>query len=93
MSEDAPAGGSRALHAVAGAPYFNLNGQDGQANLTLDQVLAAMSASIDQVSQSYGQYAHLATYYGLKDRGHLKPGHRARTAWRSSRPARPPADR
>ncbi len=57
---------SQYLYAVAGAPYFNLNGQDSQTNLTSDQVLAALSASIAQVTTEYAAYADLATYYGLR---------------------------
>lgn len=55
------------LYGVAGAPYFNLNGQDSQTNLSVDQVLSAMSDSITQVEQWYPAYAHWATYYGLQD--------------------------
>jgi hypothetical protein len=55
------------LYAVAGAPYFNLNGQDSQTNLTTDQVFAALSASMAQQSATYPAYAALATYYGLHD--------------------------
>ena len=58
---------SQYLYAVAGAPYFNLDGQDSQTNLTTDQVLAALSASMAQQSATYPAYAGLATYYGLHD--------------------------
>jgi VCBS repeat-containing protein len=55
------------IYAVAGAPYFNLNGQDQQTNLTVDQVLAALSASMTQQIATMPLYASLATYYGLRD--------------------------
>jgi hypothetical protein len=55
------------LYAIAGAPYFNLNGQDSNTNLTTDQVLAALSASIDSVQTQFQAYAHWGTYYGLND--------------------------
>jgi Legume lectin domain/PKD domain len=58
---------SHFIYAVAGAPYFNLNGQDSNTNLTVDQIISAMSASLVQVEQWYPAYTDLATYYGLQD--------------------------
>jgi hypothetical protein len=58
---------SRYLYAVAGAPYFNLNGQDQQTNLTVYQVLTALEASMKKQIAAMPQYARLATYYGLHD--------------------------
>jgi hypothetical protein len=55
------------LYAIAGAPYFNLGGQDSQTNLTESQVLSALTASMNQQSAFYPAYIDLATYYGLRD--------------------------
>lgn len=54
--------------AIAVAPYFNLNGRDSNPKLTVDEVLAALSSSIDsyQNSNTFDNLAALATQYGLK---------------------------
>ncbi len=56
------------FYAIAVAPYFNLNGQDSNPNLSADQVLAALSASIDNYQNStvLQDTVTVATYYGLK---------------------------
>jgi PA14 domain/Carbohydrate binding module (family 35)/Carbohydrate binding module (family 6)/K319L-like, PKD domain len=61
---------SQYIYAVAGAPYFNLNGGDNPG-LTSDQVLSLLSASIADIrsgvaGQALQQYAGLATSYGLQ---------------------------
>jgi hypothetical protein len=55
------------LYAVAGAPYFSLQGDAANPNMTTDQVLAGLSAGIDQIEWELAPYARMATYYGLKD--------------------------
>src|SRR5262249_2457495 len=55
------------LYAVAGAPYFNLRAVDSQTNLTVDQVIAALTASMNQQIAAMPLFVHWATYYGLQD--------------------------
>ena len=56
------------FYAVAVAPYFNLNGADSNPNLSSQDVLNALSSSIDgyQNSNTLDSIVTLATYYGLK---------------------------
>jgi hypothetical protein len=43
------------IHAIAGAPYFNLGDEaNSNPNLTVDQVIDAMNASITNMSTSFG---------------------------------------
>jgi hypothetical protein len=58
---------NRYLYAVAGAPYFNLRAVDSQTDLTVDQVIAALTDSMNQQIAGMPLYAHWATYYGLRD--------------------------
>jgi hypothetical protein len=60
-------GPNRYLYAVAGAPYFNLKAVDNQTNLTVNQVIAALTASVNQQIAGMPLYTYWATYYGLKD--------------------------
>lgn len=55
------------LYAVAGAPYFSLQGDTANPNMTTDQVLAGLSAGLDQVEAEFAPYARLAATYGLQD--------------------------
>jgi hypothetical protein len=55
------------LYAVAGAPYFNLRAVDSQTNLTVDQVIAALTNSMNQQIAAMPLFVHWATYYGLQD--------------------------
>ena len=60
------------FYGFAGAPYFNLGTADTKTDLTKDQVLKALSDSVDAYSDVHNggkglaQYAAMATYYGLK---------------------------
>ncbi len=56
------------FYAIAVAPYFAIGDADSNPNLTGDQVLAALSSSIDsyQNSSTLQDVQTVATYYGLK---------------------------
>ncbi|HEY1380424.1 MAG TPA: hypothetical protein VGF55_26720, partial [Gemmataceae bacterium] len=57
---------SKYLYALAGAPYFYVGSADQQTNLTADQVLSALSASIDANAKYVQDYSRWAAAYGLK---------------------------
>ena len=56
------------FYAIAGAPYFNLGDADNNPNLSKQDVLDALSASIEsyQTGTLLNDLATLSTYYGLK---------------------------
>ena len=54
------------LYAVAGTTYFNTHGAGGANDLTTDQVLAALSDSVDHEKTTYLPFTSLAAAYGLK---------------------------
>jgi hypothetical protein len=54
------------LYSVSGAPYFFIGAGDQQNNLTPDQIIAGMSASIDSNAGVIQQYSQLAKQYGLQ---------------------------
>ena len=56
------------FYALAVAPYFNLNGADDNPNLSSQDVLNALSASIDgyQNGKILDDVVTLSTYYGIK---------------------------
>lgn len=58
---------SKFLYALAGAPYFNLGDADKMTNLTADQVLQTLNASVDALpaTNQYEPNIALATWYGL----------------------------
>ena len=55
------------FYAVAGAPYFSLGAADATTTLTPDQVISALSTSIDSgtVANAYEENAVLARWYGM----------------------------
>lgn len=55
------------LYAIAGAPYFNLGPQQTAEGLTIDEVLHAMGASIEQLgaNNALEQNMALARWHGL----------------------------
>jgi hypothetical protein len=58
------------FYAVAGAPYFNMGNSDTATNLTKDQVLDALSASVTSYKNRYQspeihKMVALGVYYGL----------------------------
>jgi PA14 domain len=63
---------SKFFYGYAGAPYFNLGDADTKTDLTKDQVLKALSDTVNSYTDVHGggsmiaQYAATATYYGLK---------------------------
>ena len=54
------------LYSVSGAPYFFIGAGDQQNNLTTDQIIAGMSASIDANAGVIQDYTRLAKQYGLQ---------------------------
>jgi hypothetical protein len=58
---------SKFLFSVAGAPYFAVGDADQQTNLTVDQILAHLSAAVDANAKVLDETAAIATYYGLEN--------------------------
>ena len=54
------------LFGVAGAPYFYVGAADHGTNLSATDVLNALAAAIQENKTFLDEYAHLATYYGLR---------------------------
>src|SRR5829696_865136 len=54
------------LHSISGAPYSFIGAGDQQNNLTVDQVLAGLSAGIDGNAGVIQNYSRLAKHYGLQ---------------------------
>jgi len=58
---------SKQIYGVAGAPYFNMMGDESKTGLTTDQVLADLGKSVDgYTTHGLEPYAVLATRYGVK---------------------------
>jgi len=69
---------NRFFYAIAGAPYFNLGTTNNNPNMTKDDVLTALKASIDSMSPSTGvgqdnflaAHTRFSKWYGLQMRGY-----------------------
>jgi len=69
---------NRFFYAIAGAPYFNLGNTNNNPNMTKDDVLTALKASIDSMSPSTGvgednflaAHTRFSKWYGLQMRGY-----------------------
>jgi len=58
---------SRFLYAIAGAPYYNMGGLESKADITKDEVLAALGKSVDDYAgHGLDVYPLLAAKYHVK---------------------------
>jgi len=58
---------SHFLYAIAGAPYYNMGGLESKADVTKDEVIAALGKSVDDYSaRGLDVYPLLAKKYGVK---------------------------